>query len=129
MKRLFVFILLIKSCTPYDLHFYTIDINNKYNASIYYYLNLTFPDTLLPIENKYIIKINKSSFDVLDSEEPWSKKFSKIFPKDTLQIFFFNADTIAKYDWEYIRKNYKIMERRVYSKSDLEKNNWQINYP
>ncbi|NLL27401.1 MAG: hypothetical protein GX259_01250 [Bacteroidales bacterium] len=63
-----------------------------------------------------------------DSKEKWEKVFKKL-PKDTLSIFIFDSDTLAKYSWDRIRSDYNILKRYDLSLKDLETQNWTISYP
>ena len=133
MKRLslylFIFILLVNySCVKMDV-LYSICIKNNTSKIIYFHIAESYPDTVLPATKEYVAKISANNRKPVDSSNPWEEQFKKEFPKDTLLIFFFDSDTINKYDWETIRKGYKIMEKRIYSKTDLQKANWYIYYP
>jgi len=117
------------ACIPIDKRQY-IQVKNNSTQSIYFYMNNHYPDTLLPESNQFVFIVGngsvKQAWEVSGTLE---KEFSRDFPHDTLLIFFFLSSTINNYDWETIRKDYKILERRSYSQSDLEKLNWIINYP
>lgn len=115
------------SCVPKDKLF-SIWIKNNSNKNIYFIVN-NYVDTLLPLTNKYLIKVEVNDRISIDSHQPWNEVFSAKYPKDTLLIYFFNNDSINKYDWETIRISNKIMEKRIYSKQDLQNSNWYINYP
>jgi hypothetical protein len=130
MKYLLSIIILftLLACTPMDRE-YSILIKNNTSVSIFFYVSQDYPDTLLPQTKQYVKIIETNNTKSFDNPHKWEDDFSTIYPKDTLLIFFFNADTINRYDWETIRKGYKIMERRAYSKGDLEKSNWTITYP
>lgn len=52
-----------------------------------------------------------------------------LLPADTLSIFIFSYDTLRKYDWETIRKEYKILKRYDLSLPDLRNLNWKVVYP
>lgn len=130
MKRIFIniFVLIyLTSCLPVDKR-YPIWIKNNTNNGIYFFVN-NYIDTLLPQTDKYVILINANDKISIDSNQPWEEVFSAEYPKDTLQIFYFNVDSINKYDWNTIRNEYMVMDRRVYSKTYLLNNNWTIIYP
>lgn len=124
----FIILFIFVACTPMDRE-YSILIKNNTATPIYFYVSQRYPDTLLPQTKQYVKIIEAKNSKSLDNPHKWENNFSEVYPKDTLLIFFFNADTINRYDWEIIRKGYKIMERRAYSKEDLEKSNWIITYP
>ena len=48
---------------------------------------------------------------------------------DNILIFFFDADTIEYYNWDVIRENYKILERRMYSWNEITNSKLGIVYP
>lgn len=135
MKK-FVFIILIiftsicSTCIKHsDVYEYTIWIKNNSNQPISYFVSRAYPDTTLSLDKPYISKLVSQARDfVLTDTERQDIYFRKEFTSDTLLLFIFNPDTINKYDWETIRKGYKIMEKRTYSKTDLEKANWYIYY-
>lgn len=48
---------------------------------------------------------------------------------DTLSFFILSPDTILKYGWEDVRKNYRILKRYDLSYSDVESLDFKIYYP
>ena len=53
----------------------------------------------------------------------------KYLPKDTLSVYFFHPDTLAKYPWETIRKEYNILKRYDLSIEDMQLLDYEIAYP
>lgn len=107
---------------------FSIWTKNNTNQTIYSEISSRYPDTTLGDYSE--ISFIKSGKQLsTDSSDPWEERFSTIFQKDTLIIFFINADTLNIYGWETIKHDFKIIERREYSKDDLIKSNWVINYP
>ena len=130
MKQLYTclfLIVIVSSCLPTDKR-YSIWINNNLDEEVYFVVS-NYSDTLLPQTNKYVNLINANDRMSIDSDQPWEEVFSINYPKDTLQVFYFNVDTINEYNWDIIRDEYKIISRRVYSKEYLINNNWTITYP
>ncbi|WP_345107025.1 hypothetical protein [Mucilaginibacter panaciglaebae] len=89
-----------------------------------------YPDTSLP-KNKSIdiisrLDVNKTFYSY--SSLRWDNVF-KTLPKDTLSVFIFDSDTLAKYPMEIISQQYKILKRYDLSISDLRKLNWAVPYP
>ena len=126
-KMLFLFILFIlitNSCDKAD-YFY---VENRTDALIYYLFSSEYPDTIIPT-NRDIMPIKAHSVHDNVILTSWERNFSKCFPKDTMFIFFFDANTIEKNDWDVVRRDYMILERRMYSKQDIIKSNWRIVYP
>ncbi|MCC8145529.1 MAG: hypothetical protein LIO93_03625 [Bacteroidales bacterium] len=97
--------------------------------SMLWQIGIFYPDTVLPIKNPNPIKFEKErnvGFGELGFNE---NDLFTIFPTDTLSIFFFNPDTLAKYDWEIIKNEYKILARYDLSHKDLKQLNWSVPYP
>jgi hypothetical protein len=85
-----------------------------------------YPDTILPENNTNPHPINKEwHFSLAYTENT----LFATFPTDTMSIFFFDPDTLAKYDWQIIRSDYKILVRYDFSHNDLNMLNWCIYYP
>ncbi len=77
------------------------------------------PDTLIGAKNRDILLS-----EIKPQQEGWIwMKFSNwedIFAsKDTIRIFVFHADTVDKYPWEVIRKEYKILKRYDLTRKDI----------
>jgi hypothetical protein len=106
---------------------YVITIKNNSLNDIYFQVSNNYPDTLLTLASSYLTIIHNNNSKTLDNPHKWADVFSEVFPKDTMLIF--NSDTINKYNWETISHDYKIIQRRAYSQSDLQSANWTITYP
>jgi hypothetical protein len=137
MKRFFLFssLLLLFQCKNDDLARY-IDLYNNSGSPISYYLpwedSVFYPDTTLPDITSTLYKpyMFKKQWSVnFGSPGPNENQLFAMFPTDTLSIFFFDPDTLLKYDWRIIREEYKILVRYDLSHSDLKKLNWRIDYP
>jgi hypothetical protein len=109
--------------------YYFITIKNDSSNNIYFQISNNYPDTAVLLTTSYLNIIHNNTNKTLGIPRRWEDAFSEVFPKDTLLIFFFDSYTINSYDWETIRLDYKILERRAYSKSDLKKSNWTITFP
>ena len=89
-----------------------------------------YPDTSLPeLPIEYIITsiVNKESHGSLSYHT--NQLFPNLSSIDTISIFFFCPDTLSKYEWETIRKEYKILMRYDFSYTDFQKLNWEVYYP
>jgi len=59
-------------------------------------------------------------------------KYAEIFsylPSDTLSVYIFDTDVLAKYPWDSIRSKYSILARYDVSLADLENRNFKLEYP
>jgi len=137
MTRLFLsgLLLLFSQCKDDGLARY-IDFYNNSGKPVCCYMpwedGVFYPDTLLP-------NITPTSYKPFPFKERWSVNFGNPgpnenqlfakFPTDTMSIFFFDPDTLAKYEWATIREEYKILVRYDLSHNDLRKLDWRIYYP
>jgi hypothetical protein len=133
MTKIFLFsslLLLFSQCKlGYDGGRYMDFYNNSGKPICYSMLwefGILYPDTILPEKNPNPYKFDKERHFSLAYNE--NDLFAK-FPTDTMSIFFFDPDTLAKYEWETIREEYKILVRYDLSHNDLRKLNWRIYYP
>ncbi|MDO4880740.1 MAG: hypothetical protein Q3983_05620 [Capnocytophaga sp.] len=130
MKKARLLILLSFFCLQCD-KFYDLQIYNNTDRTINIYIadiDTYYPDTLLPLGSNRLreIKINETLYET--SMVQWNN-ILKNLPKDTLSIFIFNTDTLNKYSWEEIRRNYKILKRYDLSIQDLENLDYKVYYP
>ena len=82
------------------------------------YATYIYPDTLFDILHNYRL-IKSHSLNVDYPGEPLEEIISLTTPRDTVSIFYFHADTINKYPWEIIRRDYKILRRYDLSPQDI----------
>jgi hypothetical protein len=60
----------------------------------------------------------------------WDKTSEKIYDNiDTLYVFIFHPDTIAKYTWKEIADKYRILQRYDMTLNDLKNIHYHICYP
>ena len=132
-----IFIVLLISCTLKMDAIYPIHIYNESEVQYIGYYFATggrygsyYPDTLLPNNNTYVYNKNIKPKQHLqyDSWIKWDVTF-KSLPKDTLSIFIFSSDTLNKYSWEEVRRDYKILKRYDLSIQDLELLDYKVYYP
>lgn len=93
-----------------------------------------YPDTnisaLIVSDSNSIIKVSgHSRKGLIHSHGTWENIFDVTVPRDTLSLFVFHADTVAKYDWETIRAKYNILKRYDLSLEDLKRLDFLITYP
>jgi len=84
------------------------------------FINATYlyPDTSFDQLMDYQL-IKSHSFDLLRSGESLEESVIRTTPKDTVSIFYFHADTVNKYSWEIIQRDYKILRRYDLSTQDI----------
>jgi len=135
MKSCLLFLgsLLLNQCAmDYEYRWYC---DNRTRDALADYLawgwQTAYPDTTLPIDpnkaniggvppyTKQVIYMNGVSYE----------KMIKSLPKDTLSYFLILEDTLLMYDWEEIRRDYKILKRYDLSLQDLKRLNYTIPYP
>ena len=106
-----------------------IENNSTYTISVYpakLGFDFLYPDTLITMKYKpnTLEKLKTSRFGTGD----WQEDF-KSFPKDTLSIFIFSTDTLNKYSWEEVRRDYKILKRYDLSYEDCKLLKFRVPYP
>jgi len=57
------------------------------------------------------------------------KKGNIPYYNDTLMFFVFSRDTLSKYSWEEIKRDYKILKRYDITGRQLNEMGWIITYP
>jgi hypothetical protein len=86
-----------------------------------------YPDTAL-ISNKFEMGTIRSGGSTLwHSSVPFDRLF-ELLPTDTLSIYLFHPDTLAKYDWSVIRSEYKVLKRFDVSLDELKRNDFKVTY-
>ena len=94
--------------------------------------NEIYPDTLISDFSKDWLSNSfspKSMRNDISSSSNWKSVFDGRAPQDTLSLFIFASDTLAKYSWEEVRKGYKVLARYDLSLEDLERLNFELSYP
>lgn len=120
------------ACERFGETKYPLYIINGSNHSIAYYVAASgvehkYPDTAL-ISNKFEMgTIRSGDSTVWDSSVPIDRLF-QLLPTDTLSIYLFHPDTLAKYDWSVIRSEYKVLKRFDVSYDDLKSNDFKVTY-
>lgn len=121
--------ILLVSCISYE----PVTFYNNTDHDIGYYIGMgggdgtVYPDTLLP--NGYShAGVYRNSDITINVEGTWAEWYGYL-KTDTLCFFILNSDTLNKYPWEEIRKDYKILRRYDLSLQDLEYLEYKIYYP
>lgn len=124
----------IQSCEKIGAE-YPLFIQNKSHHSISAFFNdnenhkAIYPDTSISIVEQGIIHIPKGEKEAIAGSTNWESVFEVSVPNDTLSIFIIHSDTLAKYSWFEIRRDYNILKRYDLSYQDLERLNWNVYYP
>ncbi|HEX4887223.1 MAG TPA: hypothetical protein VFV37_04170 [Luteibaculaceae bacterium] len=135
MIRQFMFVFLgvvsvASSCEkpPGARQVYRIWIKNNSGVGVSYLVGQSYPDTAVPNEEESLLMLEPNGRRPYDQNEEWEDFFAKL-PADTLSIFFFNNDTLAKYGFEQVRTDYNILKRKDVSLQDLKSDSFTVTYP
>jgi len=107
-------------------------ITNNSNDSIYSRLQYNYPDSTIletghPGAESTFIAPSKT--EKIFSSIKWEERISFINKQNTLYVFLYSVDTLNKYPWSQIQKDYKILQRYALSIDDLQKLDWNVTYP
>lgn len=102
-------------------------LENNTDRRLSFVLGKHYPDTLVPADNP-IRTINAHDSRYVDVGRNMEHFFESL-PKDTVSIFFLDADTVKKYSREAINEEYRILERRDLSYWDLVNSKSKVSYP
>ena len=121
---------LASSCEkpPGAKQIYSIWIKNNSNKGISFLVSKAYPDTIAPNDENSLLMLAPNEEKTYDQDEKWEKFFEKL-PADTLSVFFFDNDTIAKYGFQQVRVNGMVLQRKDLSLQDLKNNNYTVVYP
>lgn len=120
------------NCEKFHERKYRITIENASPHPIQYYVaglgtERLYPDTLLPGAKPPFAIISPTRQGYYDQSGTWESYF-ELLPADTLSIFIFHADTVAKYPWDIVREEYKVLQRFDLSLEQLKSNNYIVTY-
>jgi hypothetical protein len=135
MKPYFILAFIIVcgfSCERFGESKYPLNIINGSNHTIAYYvaaggIEHKYPDTALISDKFEMGTIPSGASDSWHSSVPFDRLF-QLLPTDTLSIYLFHPDTLAKYDWNVIRSEYKVLKRFDVSLDDLKRNHYKVTY-
>ena len=128
---IFIFLLLFSCEWPYMDKVDPLYIKNKSYHTISIYparrgFDFLYPDTSITLKYKpYPLESFLSTN--IDSDN-WEEEI-EFLPKDTLSIFIFSTDTLNKYSWEEVWRDYKILKRYDLSYEDCVRLNFIVPYP
>jgi hypothetical protein len=133
-------IALLSSCNCFLPNYYEIDYVNNADYDVHYRIldnsgedKNCYPDTTISFGKRLGLVKAQSYFVDNIGTLPIKNYFNNI-PSDTLSVFYFHPDTLAKYSWEEIQRDYKVLQRYDLSIEDVKmlynKNNVpKIPYP
>jgi hypothetical protein len=113
---------------PFVERFYSIKVKNNWTDTIKFSIGSLYPDTSIPSVMPRLKLVYPNDYSYYDSRKSYQEVFKEL-PADTLSIYFFSVDTLAKYNWQEIRDGYKILKRLDLSLPDLENLNYTVTYP
>ena len=117
-------ITLLSSCECLLPNYYSIFlVNNAYYDTYYQILDneeykICYPDTTIFFSKRLGLIKAKLYFVRNIGLLPIENYFDKL-PSDTLSVFYFHPDTLAKYSWEEIQRDYNILQRYDLSIADI----------
>jgi hypothetical protein len=120
------------TCVRFGETKYPLYIINSSSHTIAFYVAAVgiehkYPDTAL-ISNKFEMgTIRSGDSTSWHSSVPFDRLF-ELLPTDTLSIYLFHPDTLAKYDWRVIRSEYKVLKRFDVSLDELKRNDFKVTY-
>lgn len=103
-------------------------LKNNTNRRLSFVVGKHYPDTLISPDNPIRTMDARASINVGVGERDMERFFESL-PRDTVSIFFLEADTVKKYPLEKINEEYMILTRRDLSYWDLVNNDSQVSYP
>ncbi|MDX2128519.1 MAG: hypothetical protein SFU91_05730 [Chloroherpetonaceae bacterium] len=84
---------------------------------------------LIPGDTHYIIDYTYLYLGVFSDDYETILRKEIGSSSDTLSIYIFDPDTVAKYSWEEIRAGYKIIVRYDFSIEEIARLNGRLTYP
>ena len=122
---------------------YHINFKNNSKTTIWVIHNgEEFPDTLIPswerdprVDSMSAILPGENSaeaiwsWDFFECEYGYTVYGNDTVGYDTLSVYVFNDDTLARYGWQTVRENYLVHQRYDLSLDDLKLLNWQLYFP
>ena len=140
ISKLLLILLGCSSCDP-NTHEFGFEVYTQSDREIDVCLNMWYlgiQDILVPAYQDYdatsqynygFTTVEKKSVNLFIV--PGSITAEEIFrmSNDTIRIFIFDADTLVKYSWEEISRNYNILQRYDLTLKDMELLKHDIYYP
>lgn len=131
MKSVLIIILcclIIGGCGKGPDHHYVISIENNSGTTISLYGAYILPDTAISIIKPVLKIASPGKVTEIYDDEVNDDKFNRL-ESNKLTIFIFNSDSVARYPWDTIRLNYRILKKYELNKNDLNNMGGYIKYP
>ena len=113
----------------------SITLMNNSDTDVNYYFafggegGILYPDTTLPVTLTPPFpearKGHSGYYDCNCTEE----EIFEFISSDTLSLYIFHPDTLAKYEWQKIIEDYNILRRYDLSLGDLQRLDFEVIYP
>jgi len=132
MKKIILlfFLTICFSCINHETETRYIKVTNKSKKEIYsFFMRKQMSLQAYHDESPEFINAEKGGFSLLYLIKPKWEKYIEQASDKKLKIFLIEKDSVDKYGWE------KIFEKDIYNKQynltidDLDKMDWQIEYP
>ena len=138
MTLVWLLLLILSSGCKDTLPKSSITLMNSSDMDISYYFafggegGILYPDTTLSTLSATLTppfpearKGQSGYYDCHCTEE----EIFEFIPSDTLSLYIFHPDTLAKYEWQKIIEDYKILKRYDLSLGDLQRLGFEVMYP
>jgi hypothetical protein len=107
---------------------YSFNIKNDHNTDIYYHINFSpiekendviYPDTTLSFSGNILVRVKQGT--ILHDNMPLRpiEEWILDLPYDTLSVYIFDKDTLGRYEWNKVQKDYKVLQRYDLSIEDI----------
>lgn len=135
--KLLIILLGCSSCEP-NTDMFGFHMNNQSDMNIDIYVKWWSYDTVIPYYQDYKISEYNWGFERIErnSERRIAvpEGFDSIeelfdFVRDTISVFVFSVDTLAKYSWEEMCSSYNVLQRYDFLKEDMEHLKHTVFYP
>lgn len=118
---------MLKACEAPDVQHY-FKINNNANHWISYYVDESYPDTVIKLTKPTIKTVPPNSSFKESDWGTWGERFDNI-EGNKISVYVIHTDTLNKYTWEKVRDDYMILKRYDLSLDDLKESDFTITYP
>lgn len=107
---------------------YGIWVQNNSNSIISYLVGYSYPDTIIPDQYNNLVGVKAMDKGDYQSKKDWDAVFAEK-NASKISFFFFSPDTIAKYGWNTVRSNYKVLKRADFTLQELKNGSYTVSFP